>query len=207
MRHVSILLGLALVAGAVAPLAAQGVRLPPRPSAREGRSVAPLPASRAVSAGLNPATELISKRRKLGLDNVTLDSLKALENAYRSRHDELFSRYDSLRAQVQMSRNRLDSTRAPSPEEQQIARERTIVLSRVMDELRADRAAQIEETLAAIPEAKRAEAQTMLDEQAADLERSFRRAGPEGNALAGPGRRSPEPTQPEKVPFTVTRPR
>ncbi len=192
MRRLSLLLGTVLLVGAVAPLAAQRVEIPRTPSARGGRTIAPLPAGRAVSAGLNPATELIARRRKLGLDNATVDSLKVLENTYRARHDERFSRYDSLRAQVQMSRNRLDSTRAPSPEEQQIARERTIVLVRLMTELRADRAAQISETLAAIPEDKRAEAEALLTEQAAELDRAFRRAGPEGNAAAGPAPRNPD---------------
>ena len=187
MRPSTLLLGLALFAAA--PLSAQRATLPSSPSGKEQRTVAPLPAARGVSAGLNPATELIAKRRRLGIDETTVGTLRALETTYNEARAERLQRYDSLRAQVQMSRNRMQSGVTPATEERQISRERTIVLVRVMAELRSTRAAQVAETIAAIPEEKRAMAEEMLNEQADDLARTLRRAGPEGSEAAGPSRR------------------
>jgi hypothetical protein len=82
---------------------------------------------------------------------------------------------------------------APSVEEQQIARERMVVLVRTMAELRAQRTKDVDEALALLPEEKRTEGRALLDEQAEDMTRTFRRSGPEGAAAAGgpPGGRRP----------------
>jgi hypothetical protein len=142
---------------------------------------------------MNPAVHLIDKKRKLKLDDATVTSLQTLSGTINERYAPTLARYDSLRTQVNMARNRIGSGMAPSVEEQQIARERMIVLIRTMAELRAQRAKDVDEALALLPEDKRAEGRTLLDEQAEDMVRAFRRSGPEGAAAAGgpPGGRRP----------------
>lgn len=153
----------------------------------------PLPNVRAVTEGMNPADHLIDKKRKLKLEDATVTALGAASAAMNERYAPILARYDSLRTQVNMARNRTSSAMAPSIEEQQIARERMIVLVRTMTELRAQRAKDVDEALALLPEDKRAEGRTVLDEQAEDMTRTFRRSGPEGAAAAGgpPGGRRP----------------
>lgn len=186
MRLPTLLFGLAFTLAIAAPLAAQRNGSPPTSSAnRDRRPPSPLPTARVIGAGLNPATELIDKRRKLGLDETTLAALRALEVEFNTSRAELFVRYDSLRAQVNMARNRMESGVTPSTQEQQVSRERMVVLVRVMQELRADRAEQVRQVLAALPEEKRAAAQEFLEAQVEDLARTLRRSGQEGNALAG----------------------
>jgi len=195
MRPVTLLLGVAALLAAASPLAAQRGRTPTSSANSAPRTIPPLPNARVVTAGLNPAAELIDKKRRLALDEATLATLKTLEATFDARYAEDLARYDSLRAQVNMARNRMQGAMEPSDEEMQIARERTIVLSRVFGELRVQREADVAEALAALPEEKRAMAQELLAEQAEDLARAFRRSGPEGAALAGgppgagPGRR------------------
>lgn len=148
-----------------------------------------LPNRKAVTAGTNPAEYLIGKRKKLKLDDATVASLKELSATLDERYAPGLTRYDSLRTQVNMARNQ---TRAalPSAEEQQVARERAVVLGRTMAELRTQRQKDVEETLALVPEAQREAAKAAIDEQAADMARSFRRSGAEGAAAAGgPARR------------------
>lgn len=184
MRFVSVLLCVAALFAATTPVAAQ--RSTPTSSANSApRVIPPLPNSRIVGAGLNPASELVDKRRRLALDDSTLGALRTLEATFDARYAEDLARYDSLRAQVTMARNRVQGAMAPSAEEQQIARERTIVLTRVVAALRQQREKDVAEALAALPEEKRAMAQDILTEQSADLARAFRRSGPEGAALSG----------------------
>jgi hypothetical protein len=149
----------------------------------------PLPNRKAVTSGTNPADYLVDKRKKLKLDDATVASLKELSAQLDERYAPGLTKYDSLRTQVNMARNQ---TRAalPSAEEQQIARERAIVLGRTMAEVRAQRAKDVEETLALVPEEHREAAKAALEEQAAEMARTFRRSGPEGAAAAGgPARR------------------
>jgi hypothetical protein len=157
-----------------------------RPGARSTASVPSLPTAKQVSTGMNPAAELISKRKKLGLDDATVAALTELSAELEARLSPSVQRYDSLRTQVQMARNRTRSGMAPSTEEQQVARERAVVLVRTMAEVRAGRAKDVEAAIARVPEEKRAAAQAILDEQLEELTRNFRRAGPEGQVLAGP---------------------
>lgn len=159
----------------------------------EAPTTPPLPNVRAVTEGMNPADHLIDKKRKLKLDDSTVTALQSLSGAINERYAPTLARYDSLRTQVNMARNRTSSAMAPSIEEQQIARERAIVLIRTMAELRAQRTKDVDEALALLPEDKRAEGRTLLDEQAEDMVRTFRRSGPEGAAAAGgpPGGRRP----------------
>lgn len=157
-----------------------------RPGARSTASVPSLPTAKQVSAGMNPAAELIGKRKKLGLDEATVASLTQLSGELETRLSPSVQRYDSLRTQVQMARNRTRSGMAPSIEEQQVARERAVVLVRTMAEVRAGRSKDVEATLALVPEEKREAARAILEEQLEDLTRTFRRAGPEGQVLAGP---------------------
>lgn len=159
----------------------------------EAPTTPPLPNVRAVTEGMNPADHLIDKKRKLKLDDSTVTALQSLSGAINERYAPTLARYDSLRTQVNMARNRMNSGMAPSIEEQQIARERAIVLIRTMAELRAQRTKDVDEALALLPEDKRAEGRTLLDEQAEDMARTFRRSGPEGAAAAGgpPGGRRP----------------
>jgi hypothetical protein len=159
----------------------------------EAPTTPPLPNVRAVTEGMNPADHLIDKKRKLKLDDAMVTSLQTLSGTINERYAPALARYDSLRTQVNMARNRMNSGMAPSIEEQQIARERAIVLIRTMAELRAQRTKDVDEALALLPEDKRAEGRTLLDEQAEDMVRSFRRSGPEGAAAAGgpPGGRRP----------------
>jgi hypothetical protein len=138
---------------------------------------------------MNPADYLIDKKRKLKLDEATLTALGTASAAINERYAPALARYDSLRTQVNMARNRMSSGMAPSVEEQQIARERMIVLVRTMAELRAQRTKDVDEALALLPEDKRTEGRALLDEQAEDMVRTFRRSGPEGAAAAGGGRR------------------
>jgi hypothetical protein len=153
----------------------------------------PLPNVRAVTAGMNPADHLIDKKRKLKLEEATLTALGTASAAMNERYAPTLARYDSLRTQVNMARNRTSSAMPPSEEERQIARERMIVLVRTMAELRAQRAKDVDEALALLPEDKRTEGRALLDEQAEDMVRTFRRSGPEGAAAAGgpPGGRRP----------------
>lgn len=159
----------------------------------EAPTTPPLPNVRAVTDGMNPAGHLVEKKRKLKLDDSTVTALEALSTTINERYAPRLARYDSLRTQVNMARNRVNSGMAPSIEEQQVARERAIVLIRTMAELRAQRTKDVDEALALLPEDKRAEGRTLLDEQAEDMVRSFRRSGPEGAAAAGgpPGGRRP----------------
>lgn len=159
----------------------------------EAPTTPPLPNVRAVTEGINPADHLIDKKRKLKLDDSTVTALGGASAAMNARYAPALARYDSLRTQVNMARNRTSSAMAPSIEEQQIARERMIVLLRTMAELRAQRAKDVDEALALLPEDKRTEGRTLLDEQAEDMVRTFRRSGPEGAAAAGgpPGGRRP----------------
>jgi hypothetical protein len=160
------------------------------PGARGSAPTTPaLPNRKAVTAGTNPADYLVDKRKKLKLDDATVAALQEFSAKLDERYAPGLERYDSLRTQVNMARNQ---TRAalPSAEEQQIARERAVVLGRTMAEVRAQRAKDVEETLALVPEAQREAAKAALDEQASDMARTFRRSGPEGAAAAGgPARR------------------
>lgn len=159
----------------------------------DARATPPLPTSRSVTEGTNPADYLVDKRRKLKLEDSTVTALQTLSTSINARYAPALARYDSLRTQVNMARNRTSSAMAPTIEEQQISRERIIVLVRTMAELRAQRATDVDEALALLPEDKRAEGRTLLDEQAEDMTRSFRRSGPEGAAASGgaPGGRRP----------------
>jgi hypothetical protein len=149
----------------------------------------PLPNARVVNEGMNPAAHLLVKKKKLKLDDATVTTLGTASAEMSERYSPMLTRYDSLRTQVNMARNRMNSGMAPSVEEQQIARERMIVLIRTMAELRAQRAKDVDEALALLPEDKRAEGRALLDEQAEEMTRTFRRSGPEGAAAAGGGRR------------------
>jgi hypothetical protein len=160
------------------------------PGARGSAPTTPaLPNLKAVVKGTNPAAYLVDKRKKLKLDEATVASLSELAASLDERYAPGLTRYDSLRTQVNMARNQ---TRAalPSAEEEQIARARATVLGRTMAEVRAQRAKDVEEVLALVPEAQREAAKEALDEQAADMARTFRRSGAEGAAAAGgPARR------------------
>jgi hypothetical protein len=145
----------------------------------------PLPNVRAVTKGMNPAAYLVDKRKKLKLDEATVTTLKALAEDINLRYAPTLERYDSLRTQVNMARNQKAAAMGPTEEEQQIARERLIVLTRTMAELREQRATDVAATLAAVPEDKREAAKAMLDDQASDMTRVLRRSGPEGAAAAG----------------------
>jgi hypothetical protein len=138
-----------------------------------------------VTANLNPAAYLVDKRRRLGLDETQLETVRAFEATYNARYADGLARYDSLRAQVQMARNRVSGAMGPTTEEQEIARERTIVLSRVMAALREQRDADVIELVGTLPEDKRVLTQELLTEQAESPARALRRSGPEGVAAAG----------------------
>jgi hypothetical protein len=78
MRLFTLLLGTALLVVSASPLSAQRVRIPT--SSRESRpSIPPLPNSRVVTANLNPAAYLVDKRRRLGLDETQLETVRAFE--------------------------------------------------------------------------------------------------------------------------------
>lgn len=162
-----------------------------------GRQPTPLPNVRAVTNGTNPATELVDKRRKLKLDDATVAALRALSETMDARYAPLLARYDTMRVQANMARNQAQAAGAANiggqsarpqvnEEEQALARERITVLRTVMAEVRAQRAKDVEEALAALPEDKREEGKKILDEQAEDMARTFRRSGAEGAAAAGP---------------------
>ena len=153
----------------------------------------PLPNPRAVGNGLNPADHLAEKHRKLKLADSTVTALRALAGTMTERYAPALARYDSLRTHVNMARSQTTAAMGPTEEERQISRERMIVLARTMSELRTQRAKDVVDALALLPEDKRAEGQAILDEQAEDLMRAFRRSGGEGAAAAGgpPGRRVP----------------
>lgn len=190
MHRSSLLVLAAAAALSSSPLAAQRVPNTNRPSSSaRTRStaprIAPLPNARAVTAGLDPAAYLIDKKRRLQADESLLATLSGLASTFDARYAPHLARYDSLRAQVQMARNRVQGAMEPAAEEMEVARERTIVLMRVMAELRAQREKDVAETLAALPEEKRVVAQELLTEQAEELARAFRRGGPEGMAMAG----------------------
>lgn len=168
----------------------------------EARQPSPLPNVRAVESGMNPALELISSRRKLRLDEATLTTLRTMADAMNERYAPMLAHYDTIRTQANMARNQARAADAANiggtaarpmanPEEQQMARERITVLRSLMTDVRAQRAKDVEEALAAIPEDKREEAKKLLDEQAEDMARTFRRSGAEGAAAAGGGQRRP----------------
>ncbi|MBX3174417.1 MAG: hypothetical protein KF709_08380 [Gemmatimonadaceae bacterium] len=162
-----------------------------------GRQPSPLPNVRAVTNGMNPATELVDSRRKLKLDDATVTRLRALSEAMDARYAPMLARYDTMRVQANMARNQAAAASAANiggqaarpqanEEEQALARERIAVLRTVMAEVREQRAKDVEEALAAIPEDKREDAKKILDDQAEAMARTFRRSGAEGAAAAGP---------------------
>lgn len=167
-----------------------GGRATGRPGQRgesAARQPAPLPNVRAVTSGTNPALELVDRKKKLKLDAETVTALEALAATMNERYAPLFARYDTLRTQANMARNQTKAAMGPTEEEQQIARERIAALRILMAEVRAQRAKDVDEALAAVPEDRREDARKALEEQAEELARSFRRSGAEGAAAAGPG--------------------
>lgn len=167
-----------------------GGRASARPGQR-GESAArlpsPLPNVRAVTTGTNPALELVDRKKKLKLEAETVTALEALAETMNARYAPLFARYDTLRTQANMARNQTKAAMGPSEEEQQIARERIAALRMLMAEVREQRAKDVDEALAAVPEDKREDARAALTDQAEEMARSFRRSGAEGAAAAGPG--------------------
>lgn len=202
MRRLACLLGIGALALIPLSLEAQsrsagtggtGGRATGRPGQR-GETAARLPAAlpnvRAVTNGTNPALELVDRRKKLKLDAETVTALEALSETMNARYAPLFERYDALRTEANMARNQTKAAMGPTEEEQQIARERIAALRILMTEVREQRAKDVEEALAAVPEAQREAAKAALDEQAEDMARTFRRSGAEGAAAAGgPARR------------------
>lgn len=194
MLSTRFVLTLGLSLAAIAPLGAQRGRPtgePTRsgPSAASRPSVPSLPNSKVVTSGTNPAEELVDKRRRLGLDEATLTTLRALAATMNERYAPDLARYDSLRTQVNMARNvaqeRASAGRLPDADAEQIAGERAVVLGRVMAAVREQRALDVEEALAVVPEEKREAARAMLVTQAEELARAFQRSGREGAAAAG----------------------
>lgn len=153
----------------------------------------PLPNARVVNDGINPAAHLLDKKRKLALDDATITALGAASAEMDARYAPALARYDSLRIQVNMARNRTRSAMAPTIEEQQVARERMIVLLRTMAELRAQRITDVDVALGLLPEDKRTEGRALLDKQAEDMVRTLQRSGPEGAAAAGAPPGGPRP--------------
>lgn len=162
-----------------------GGRAAERPGARSSATTPSLPTARSVSEQVNPAAELVAKRKKLGLDDATVEQLKGLAAAAAERQQPTVALYDSLRTGVHMARNRTRSGMAPPAEEVAMNRERVGLLARTVGALRVQRDKDVEEALAVLPEDKREAATKLLEEQQADLTRGFRRSGAEGAAAAG----------------------
>lgn len=79
-----------------------------------GRQPSPLPNVRAVTNGMNPATELVDSRRKLKLDDATVTRLRALSEAMDARYAPMLARYDTMRVQANMARNQRRLPRPPT---------------------------------------------------------------------------------------------
>jgi hypothetical protein len=139
-------------------------------------------------ADLNPASLLISKRKKIPLADSTVTQLKAIEKTITQRNAPFFVTYDSIRkwtlppasttASAAMSPGFTDAdktkpTPAPSPAEQARMESSMRDLRVLMGGFHERRSADVADALAPVPDAQKKAATDLLTQQDGDLERLF----------------------------------
>jgi hypothetical protein len=171
-------------------LAQKGSKSDPTPTtsgAMGGSGGMKTPSSRDL-ADLNPASLLISKRKKIPLADSTVAQLKAIEKTITQRNASFFVTYDSIRrwtvplasstASTAMQPGFTDADRtkaapAPSPAEQARMESSMRDLRALMGGFRQRRSADVTDALAPVPDAQKKAATDLLTQQDGELDRLF----------------------------------
>lgn len=190
MRCARLVLAGAIALAFATPAAAQrGMGRPSDPDrdAPKGMSSAgfSMPTVNVVKERANVAELLLDKRKKLEIDAAGADSLKALSATIDARNAPAIATYDTLRIRIRAAA--INGGSGPDPE----ARARGQRLAETIGTLRASHQADADKALAFVPEAKRAEARKMIQDQDEDLQKA---AG--GRGGRGPGGTGGQPPRP-----------
>jgi hypothetical protein len=130
---------------------------------------------------LNPAALLIDKRKKLSLSDSQVASLKTLELKIYERNGDLMAQYDSVRKEYRPA-----SGASADDKGQAEAIAQVKLMSSILDQLVERRHADVQESLALVPEEHKKTAAELLDKQ----DKDFLELIPSGGgAPSGEGRR------------------
>ncbi|HVH39184.1 MAG TPA: hypothetical protein VM764_04095 [Gemmatimonadaceae bacterium] len=155
------------------------------PSSRDSNRGAPaavelarlsLPTAKVAKERSNVAAMLVEKRKKLGLDDAAVDSLKRIAADIDARHAPTLGTYDSLRTKVRAAQNTGEDATLEG-------RARVAMTGTTLQSLGKGRDADVAAVLAVIPADKHAAAKELIAEQ----EEEFAKLS---NTRAG-GRRRP----------------
>ena len=185
MRLVSVLTLASLVALPAQPIAAQisSGRPPPKAPAQAAASTFTMPKGLVVNEHANPAALLVGKRKKLGLDDATVNSLKTLAATIDERNAPHISTYDSLRARMRTG----DAVAGSEGDE---ARVRARAMGETLRAIQSPREDDKAAALALVPADKQDEAKKLL----ADQDEDFKKATAPRRGGGPPGGKPPRPT-------------
>jgi hypothetical protein len=186
-RLVAIVLAVCIPAAAFAQKKGGGAGISDAadPASGAGPSARSMPSSRDL-VRTNPAALLIDKHKKLALADSLLKQLKGIQKTIDDRNAPLMVQYDSIHkwtlplvsssSGTAMSpgfRDADKSSAAPttSPAEQAKMQASMRDLRRLVADFRERRKTDVADALAVIPEAQKAAAAAMLDQQDADLDK------------------------------------
>ena len=169
MRSKSVLLGVVALAIAGPSLVkAQGA-----PRSRDSNKGAPeqaalptvtMPTVKALKERANVAALLIDKRKKLGLNDAAVASLKTIAESIDARNEPKLSTYDSLRLKVRAAQNSGEG-------ETLEGRARVAMAGTAMGSLREGHEADVTAVLAVIPADKHEEAKKIIADQQEDFQK------------------------------------
>jgi hypothetical protein len=140
-----------------------------------------LPTATKIREQANVADLLVEKRKKLGLNDAAVDSLKHLADAINARNEPHLAVYDSVRARMRAAMNGGGSPGEPRGE-------RTNPMRESLRAVQSGREADIPLALAVVPADKLEEAKKLIADQGEDLQKSLSPRGP-----GGAGGRPPRP--------------
>jgi len=203
------LIAVALLASPLltAPLQAQrgggggiGPRGAPPPAASPAFT---MPTATKIREQANVADLLVEKRKKLGLNDAAVDSLKHLADAINARNEPHLAVYDSVRARMRAAMNGGGSPGAGAPSAGGAGAggaggqggapgeprgERMNPMRESLRAVQTGREADIPLALALVPAEKQEEAKKLIADQGEDLQKSLSPRGP-----GGAGGRPPRP--------------
>lgn len=145
-----------------------------------------LPTATKIREQANVADLLVEKRKKLGLNDAAVDSLKHLADAINARNEPHLAVYDSVRARMRAAMNGGGTPGAGGPGEPR--GERMNPMRESLRAVQTGREADIPLALALVPADKQEEAKKLIADQGEDLQKSLSPRGP-----GGAGGRPPRP--------------
>lgn len=119
----------------------------------------------------NPATQLVDRRKKLGLADSTVSQLKALEKVLKDRNAQTVAMYDSVRRRIVATNQQTIGEATPGLQMED--RQNKLGLRNLWSDLSDRRVKDTQDALALVPEDKRKAAADWLKDEEDDLQRKM----------------------------------